>query len=503
MDATGYLHDEQHANANDAIEALQAKVGVDGSSVSSSHDYKIAQLESQVVPEGGTTGQVLSKASGADFDTEWTDPTGGGTSDHGALSGLADDDHTQYHNDTRGDARYYTKAQVDTSLAGKSDTSHTHTASDITDFDTEVSNNTDVSDNTAARHTHANKALLDTYTQTEANLADAVTKKHAHSNQAVLDATTASFLTTDESKLDGIEAGADVTDAGNVGSSINGATAKTTPVDHDAMPLIDSDASNVLKKVTWSNIKATLKTYLDTLYVALSDFAFANLSDVDVSGVASGDIMVYDSGTGKFVVDSESKGGVGCLSDRLNTISNFASPNAGGYVSGYYYDQSFAGSAAGTRAGAVNRIYLSPFYTNVSLTLDLIGVSVSTAVASSNAQVLIYDADADGWPDNLVFQSGNLDCSAVAYVSEATSFMFESGKTYWVGVHWSSTQTLRGVAVASLRNLGIGSSATVTSYTTALTRTATFGTPPDPWTFVSTDLVANIVAPSVRFRIVA
>ncbi len=26
--------------------------------------------------------------------------------DHGQLDGLADDDHTQYHNDTRGDARY-------------------------------------------------------------------------------------------------------------------------------------------------------------------------------------------------------------------------------------------------------------------------------------------------------------------------------------------------------------------------------------------------------------
>ena len=31
---------------------------------------------------------------------------GGGVTDHGALTGLADDDHTQYHNDTRGDARY-------------------------------------------------------------------------------------------------------------------------------------------------------------------------------------------------------------------------------------------------------------------------------------------------------------------------------------------------------------------------------------------------------------
>jgi hypothetical protein len=30
----------------------------------------------------------------------------GGSSDHGALTGLADDDHTQYHTDARGDARY-------------------------------------------------------------------------------------------------------------------------------------------------------------------------------------------------------------------------------------------------------------------------------------------------------------------------------------------------------------------------------------------------------------
>lgn len=41
-------HADQHANANDAIEALEAKVGVDGSSVITSHDYKIAQLQSLV-----------------------------------------------------------------------------------------------------------------------------------------------------------------------------------------------------------------------------------------------------------------------------------------------------------------------------------------------------------------------------------------------------------------------------------------------------------------------
>jgi hypothetical protein len=38
---------------------------------------------------------------------------GAGVTDHGMLTGLSDDDHTQYHNDTRGDIRYYTKSQID------------------------------------------------------------------------------------------------------------------------------------------------------------------------------------------------------------------------------------------------------------------------------------------------------------------------------------------------------------------------------------------------------
>lgn len=60
----------------------------------------------------------------------------GGVSDHGALSGLGDDDHPQYHNDARGDALYYRKSQVDTiannaasanSAADRSRANHTGT----------------------------------------------------------------------------------------------------------------------------------------------------------------------------------------------------------------------------------------------------------------------------------------------------------------------------------------------------------------------------------------
>jgi hypothetical protein len=56
-----------------------------------------------------------------------------------------------------------------------------------------------------------------------------------------------------------------------IGALINGATAKTTPVDADYVGLMDSAASNILKKLSWANIKATLKTYFDTLYAVFGE----------------------------------------------------------------------------------------------------------------------------------------------------------------------------------------------------------------------------------------
>ena len=54
-------HSAQHANSNDAIEALQAKVGVDGSAVTTSLDYKVGNLESRPV-ETKTASYVLVAA---------------------------------------------------------------------------------------------------------------------------------------------------------------------------------------------------------------------------------------------------------------------------------------------------------------------------------------------------------------------------------------------------------------------------------------------------------
>lgn len=47
-------------------------------------------------------------------------------------------------------------------------------------------------------------------------------------------------------------------------------TSHITPIDADSIPILDS-ATSTTKRVTWSNIKATLKTYFDTLYTAVAN----------------------------------------------------------------------------------------------------------------------------------------------------------------------------------------------------------------------------------------
>lgn len=76
-----------------------------------------------------------------------------------------------------------------------------------------------------------------------------------------------------------------------LGAIVSGADAKTTPVDADLIPLVDSAASTLLKKLTWANVKATAKTYFDTLYAAITH-------NHDASAINAGTLPVARGGTG-------------------------------------------------------------------------------------------------------------------------------------------------------------------------------------------------------------
>jgi hypothetical protein len=116
-------------------------------------------------------------------------------------------------------------------------------------------------------------------------------KNKALTTASVAASTDKNYVTDAQQTVIGNTSG---TNSGNettttTGALINGATAKTTPVDADFIGLMDSAASNILKKLSWANIKATLVTYFDTLYspIATSRNIYITTGDQSTSGTAN------------------------------------------------------------------------------------------------------------------------------------------------------------------------------------------------------------------------
>lgn len=116
---------------------------------------------------------------------------------------------------------------------------------------------------------------------------------------------TAATLTTARN-IDGIAFNGSA-DIAVIGPATAAATTKVSIADTDTVPLSDSAASNALKKITWSGIKANLKVYFDTLYPAETVTTIKTaLGITTLSGSNTGDQTitltgdVTGSGTGSF-----------------------------------------------------------------------------------------------------------------------------------------------------------------------------------------------------------
>jgi hypothetical protein len=198
------------------------------------------------------------------------------------------------------------------------------------------------------------------------------------------------------------------------------------------------------------------------------------------------------------VTDADVRGGAANLNARLGTISNFASPNAGGIVSGNFYDNAFQGTNAATLIGAANRIVLAPFYTSIPLAIDQLGLRVTSA--GGTCKIVVYSTDSNGWPDELLLETGDIDTSSTGAAYVSASYTFLSGVQYWLGVRYSASVTIGAINVSSSVNLGLSSNNATAYYKSLLRNSVTYANgAPDPWAFVSSDLSTG-TAPSIRFR---
>lgn len=145
--------------------------------------------------------------------------------------------------------------------------------------------NTTITGATKTKITYDSKGLVTSGADaTTADIAASTDKNYVTDAQAVVIGNTS-----------GTNSGNETTTT--IGTLINGATSKTTPVDADQVALMDSAASNIIKKLSWANIKATLKTYFDTIYQAAGTYLTAsnNLSDLTNTTTARTNLKILQA----------------------------------------------------------------------------------------------------------------------------------------------------------------------------------------------------------------
>lgn len=277
--------------------------------------------------------------------------------------------------------------------------------------------------------------------------------------QAALDAlqpilSEGAFVDGDKTKLDNIEANADVTDEANVVSSLDGATLTDigTPVTGDFLLIQDASASGALKKVNYS--------------------VFASLGGGDAWGDAvDADIVPDGDGTrdlgssanrfAELHVDTIDIGGTdlpapSTIGAELLVATNEStargsilagSPMVLDWQSGRYYT-SRTGTNIETTAGSLGTIdsgtiFYMPMYVPNDVTIDQMAWQIVTAVASSNCRAAIYEDVGGTWVggDRLV-ETGDVSAATTGVKTVTVDVDLTEG-WYWRALHVGGDDTMK------------------------------------------------------------
>jgi hypothetical protein len=116
---------------------------------------------------------------------------------------------------------------------------------------------------------------------------------------------------------------------GDFNDFIHAQSSKATPVDADEVPLLDSASSFASARLTWANLKATLKTYFDTLYpTILKSYLAATVTYNNTNTLASTALSVTVAASTKYDIEltiHSTSAGAGLNMDFAGTatITNF------------------------------------------------------------------------------------------------------------------------------------------------------------------------------------
>jgi hypothetical protein len=169
-------------------------------------------------------------------------------------------------------------------------------------------------------------------------------------------------------------------------------------------------------------------------------------------------------------------------------------------AAGLFITNALNATALSGQAHVANRNTISPFVPGRTITIDQVGLSVSTAVASALFKIVIYASDANGRPTTILRQTATLDGGTTGTrFATITPLELTAGTLYWIGVRSSSTATIRSLAAGAAPVLTLTTAATPILQST-LIATETFGSAAADWTYAGTQH-SNVLAPLILMRL--
>lgn len=98
-----------------------------------------------------------------------------------------------------------------------------------------------------------------------------------------------------------------------------------------------------------------------------------------------------------------------------------------------------------------------PFYPANNFTISRFRFEVTTAVASSTANVVMYD-DLNGLPNNKIYESSAISTATTGLKTIIVNYVFTKGTTYYIGVYSGSSVVISALPLQSTYSLGFSDS---------------------------------------------
>ena len=248
------------------------------------------------------------------------------------------------------------------------------------------------------------------------------------------------------------------------GTLLYGATAKNTPVDADVLAISDSAASNVLKKLSWANLKSTVSTALESVFAKLSGLAGGQTL---IGGTAPSENLTLQSTAhatrGKLLFGSSAaydevnvRLGIGTQapSGKIHVIGTTEQLRLGYDASNYL---SVTASSNGT-----------PTFDSTARTYTFLGQTSNNSYATSGAELVTnggFTSDLSSWSDSgstWSWVSGAASHTAGSASTLSQSVTVTNGSTYVID--FSITNRTAGTISISLGAANLIQAGTSTSF---------------------------------------